>query len=154
MWKFADKNGPSCFPQGFTCPVVLWITLEVSLFKILGCYHLWRSFPTLFFYDTSSLWYVRNPSEENFTGLACSAFARRYLRNRISFSSSGYLDVSVLRVPLAWLCIHHTILRHYSKWVSSFGNLRIKVYVQLPEAYRSLSRPSSAPSAKAFALHP
>ena len=29
-----------------------------------------------------------------------------------------------------------------------------KVYVQLPEAYRSLSRPSSAPSAKASALHP
>ena len=102
----------------------------------------------------SSLWYVRNPSKENFTGLGSSAFARRYLRNRISFSSSGYLDVSVLRVPLAWLCIHHTILRHYSKWVSSFGNLWIKVYVQLPKAYRSLSRPSSAPSAKAFALHP
>ena len=102
----------------------------------------------------SPLWYVRNPNKENFIGLACSAFARRYLRNRISFSSSGYLDVSVLRVPLVWLCIHHTILRHYSKWVSSFGNLRIKVYVQLPEAYRSLSRPSSAPSAKAFALHP
>ena len=100
------------------------------------------------------LWYVRNPSEENFTGLALSAFARRYLRNRISFFSSGYLDVSVPRVPLAKLCIHLTILRHYSKWVSSFGNLRIKVYVQLPEAYRSLSRPSSAPSAKASALHP
>ena len=102
----------------------------------------------------SSLWHIRNPSKENFTGLGCSAFARRYLRNRISFSSSGYLDVSVLRVPLAWLWIHHTILRHYSKWVSSFRNLRIKVYVQLPEAYRSLSRLSSAPSAKAFALHP
>ena len=102
----------------------------------------------------SSWWYVRNPNKENFIGLACSAFARRYLRNRISFSSSGYLDVSVPRVPLAWLCIHHTILRHYSKWVSSFGNLGIKVYVQLPQAYRSLSRPSSAPSAKAFALHP
>ena len=102
----------------------------------------------------SSLWYVRNPNKVNFTGLACSAFARRYLRNRISFSSSGYLDVSVPRVPLAWLCIHHTILRHYSKWVPSFGNLGITVYVQLPQAYRSLSRPSSAPSAKAFALHP
>ena len=25
-----------------------------------------------------------------------------------SFSSSGYLDVSVHRVPDAWLCIHHT----------------------------------------------
>src|SRR3712207_9053055 len=58
---------------------------------------------------------VRNPSEENFTGLGYSAFARRYLRNRISFFSSGYLDVSVPRVPLIKLCIHLMILRHYSK---------------------------------------
>ena len=36
--------------------------------------------------------------------------------------------------------------------VSPFGNLRIKAYVRLPEAYRSLSRPSSAPDAKAFPL--
>ena len=36
--------------------------------------------------------------------------------------------------------------------VSTFGNLRIKAYLQLPAAYRSLSRPSSAPDAKAFAL--
>ena len=89
--------------------MVLWIISKVFSFKILGCYHLWRSFPTLFFYDTSSLWYVRNPSEENFTGLACSAFARRYLRNRISFSSSGYLDVSVPRVPHMQLWIHYML---------------------------------------------
>ena len=36
--------------------------------------------------------------------------------------------------------------------VSPFGNLRINAYVPLPEAYRSLSRPSSAPDAKAFPL--
>ncbi len=36
--------------------------------------------------------------------------------------------------------------------VSPFGNLRIEAYLQLPEAYRSLSRPSSAPDAKAFPL--
>ena len=35
---------------------------------------------------------------------------------------------------------------------SPFGNLRINGYLLLPEAYRSLSRPSSAPSAKASAL--
>ena len=39
-------------------------------------------------------------------------------------------------------------------WVSPFRNLRIKAYLQLPAAYRSLSRLSSAPSAKAFALRP
>jgi hypothetical protein len=35
------------------------------------------------------------------------------------------------------------------QWVSPFGNLRIKAYLQLPEAYRCSFRPSSAPSAKA-----
>ena len=36
--------------------------------------------------------------------------------------------------------------------VSTFGNLRIEAYLQLPAAYRSLSRPSSAPNAKAFTI--
>ena len=66
--------------------------------------------------------------------------------------SSPYLDVSVQAVPF--------LLLFYSKQddtvlpyrVSPFGNLRINAYVQLPEAYRSLSRPSSAPDAKAFPL--
>jgi hypothetical protein len=31
----------------------------------------------------------------------------------IVFSSWGYLDVSVPPVRLVWLCIHHTILKHY-----------------------------------------
>ena len=38
--------------------------------------------------------------------------------------------------------------------VAPFGNLRIDAYLRLPAAYRSLSRPSSAPSAKASALRP
>ena len=36
--------------------------------------------------------------------------------------------------------------------VSPFGYLRINGYLLLPEAFRSLSRPSSAPDAKAFPL--
>ena len=39
-------------------------------------------------------------------------------------------------------------------WVSPFRDLRIKGYVRLPAAYRSLSRLSSALSAKASALCP
>ena len=49
----------------------------------------------------------------------------------VDVSSSPYLDVSVQAVPS-----------------------RIKDYLHLPAAYRSLSRLSSAPSAKAFALRP
>ena len=48
----------------------------------------------------------------------------------------------------------YNVLRYGPEWVSSFRNLRINAYLQLPEAYRSLSRLSSAPSAKAFALRP
>ena len=38
--------------------------------------------------------------------------------------------------------------------VSPFGHLRIIAHLQLPAAFRSLSRPSSAPGAKASALRP
>ena len=38
--------------------------------------------------------------------------------------------------------------------VVPFGNLRIKGHLHLPEAYRSLSRPSSPPRAKASAMRP
>ena len=67
----------------------------------------------------------------------------------VSFFSYGYLDVSVPRVPLITLCIHLMIHAHYHMWVPPFGNLRVMGYVLLTAAYRSLSRPSSAPSAKA-----
>ena len=43
-------------------------------------------------------------------------------------------------------------LRFFTVRVSPFGNLRIEAYLQLPAAYRSLSRPSSALCAKAFTL--
>ena len=36
------------------------------------------------------------------------------LKIDFSFSSSGYLDVSVHRVPGVWLCIHHTSLEVHS----------------------------------------
>ena len=69
-----------------------------------------------------------------------------------SFSSSAYLDVSVQRVYL-----RTPIDSVHSVWVlprrvPPFGNLRIYTYLRFPVAYRSLSRPSSAPNAKASAL--
>ena len=70
------------------------------------------------------------------------------------FSSSPYLDVSVQAVHLLHLCIQYRIPRHDSRWVAPFGHPRINTYLQLPAAFRSLSRPSSSPGAKAFALRP
>ncbi len=70
----------------------------------------------------------------------------------VDFSSSPYLDVPVQAVPLARLfdSTHDDIFLICR--VPPFGNPRIKGYLLLPAAYRSLSRPSSAPDAKAFPL--
>ena len=55
--------------------------------------------------------------------------------------SSGYLDVSVPQVS--------SLAGDLNGRVSPFGNHRIKAYSQLPEAYRSVLRPSSPAHAKA-----
>ena len=70
----------------------------------------------------------------------------------VDFSSSPYLDVSVQAVPRVRLFHSTHADRVLLCRVAPFGNLRINVYVPLPAAYRSLSRPSSAPDAKAFPL--
>ena len=86
------------------------------------------------------------------SGLGSSAFARRYLQNRVfflflrvlrCFSSPGSLPY-----VMDWRMDDRGVLCR----VSPFRDLRIKGYLLLPEAYRSLSRLSSALSAKASAL--
>ena len=72
----------------------------------------------------------------------------------VDVSSSPYLDVSVQAVPSVYLFDSVYGTGVLLQWVSPFRNLRINAYLQLPAAYRSLSRLSSAPSAKAFALRP
>ena len=44
--------------------------------------------------------------------------------------------------------------RNRLRWVAPFGNLRVKGYLLLAAAYRSLSRPSSPPRAKASFMCP
>ena len=94
---------------------------------------------------------VRTP-ECTHSGLGSFAFARRYSRNRCfflflrllrCFSSPGSPPyVMDWRMDTYSLCT----------WVSPFRYLRIIAYLQLPEAFRSLSRLSSALSAKASTL--
>ena len=85
-------------------------------------------------------------------GLGSAGFARRYFRYRCfflflrllrCFSSPGSPPyVMDWRMDTYSLCT----------WVSPFRYLRIIAYLQLPEAFRSLSRLSSALSAKASTL--
>ena len=66
--------------------------------------------------------------------------------------SSGYLDVSVHRVCFLHLCIQYRMT--LTGRVSPFGNPWIKGCSHLPTAYRSVLRPSSPLSAKAFTKCP
>src|SRR5438552_12213238 len=52
------------------------------------------------------------------------------------------------------LCIQRVMMRHDSHRVSPFGHPRIEARLQLPEAYRSLPRPSSPSRAKASTVCP
>jgi hypothetical protein len=52
------------------------------------------------------------------------------------------------------LCIQVALMGHDSHRVAPFGNPRIKASLPLPEAYRSLPRPSSPLCAKASTVNP
>ena len=65
----------------------------------------------------------------------------------VSFSSSGYLDVSVHRVRFPYLCIQYGIPQRGGFPHSDIGGS--KLHCQLPPAFRRLARPSSPVIAKA-----
>ena len=95
---------------------------------------------------------VRNPEDIAISGLASFPFARRYLGNRCFFLFLGLLrcfsSEGFLRKAMDSL-YGDKVLPYR---VSPFGNLRVYGYLLLTAAYRSLSRPSSAPDAKSFSL--
>ena len=113
--------------------------------------HTMACFPKTVLLPLRSLIAVRTPQCTHY-GLGSSPFARRYSGNRVFF-----LFLRLLRCFSSPGSLRMTMDSPYGAmglpWrVSPFGYLRIIAYVQLPEAFRSLSRPSSALSAKASAL--
>ena len=72
-------------------------------------------FPKTLLLASSSLLQSTTPVRTR-SGLGSFPFARRYSGNRFSFSSSGYLDVSVPRVPFHTLWI--------GVWMTEVGSAR------------------------------
>ena len=70
------------------------------------------------------------------------------------FFSSGYLDVSVPRVPLHDLCIQSWMTADDGCRVPPFGHRRVVASLQLADAFRSLARPSSLWSGQASSVRP
>ena len=147
----ALRGGPRLFPQGSTCLVVLWILLAVIGFRVRGFHSLWLAFPKLFCYLFTLPSAVRTPDCTQ-SGLGSFPFARRYLGNHFCF-----LFLRLLRCFSSPGSLYMAMYSPYSDWssssrVSPFRNRRVNGYLLLTVAYRSLSRLSSALSAKASTL--
>ena len=87
-------------------------------------------------------------------GLGSSHFARRYSGNRVFFLFLRLLRCFSSPGSLPYVMDWRMDTWSLSRWVSPFGYLRINGYLLLPAAFRSLSRPSSPPRAKASAMCP
>ena len=127
---------------------------RLRIFSLTWLSHSPACFPTPFSSDSQYFYWSKTPNV--FLHLVWPlprSLATTYGIS-VDFSSLPYLDVSVQAVPHVYLWIQYTLHGHDSMWVSPFRNPWINAHLQLPKAYRSLSRLSSAPSAKAFALRP
>ena len=144
-------GGPPDFPQGSTCLVVLWILLAALKFRLRGFHPLWLAFPKPFAYPLAHLLQSVTPACTH-AGLGSSLFARRYSGNRCFFLFLRVLrcfsSPGSLHAPMDSVHDGGGLLRR----VPPFRNRWINGYLLLPNAYRSLSRLSSALSAKASAL--
>ena len=73
----ALEGGPPGFPQGFSCPVVLWIPASLSAFRLRGFHTVSPTFPGSSA-KLSSITPVLNPGQPKLAGLGSARFARRY----------------------------------------------------------------------------
>ncbi len=127
------EDGPPTFSQDNTCPDLL----DFTLYKILDT----GLSPTMAALSRAFS-YLQQCLRANPRSLAAT--------NGISvdFFSSGYLDVSVLRVRLVNLCIQLT-MTPYGAGLPHSEMSGSKAVYRLTEPYRRLPRPSSPLAAKA-----
>ena len=101
----ALRGGPRSFPQGFSCPVVLRMPLHAPCLRLRGFHPFQPAFPG------SSAGFPRAHLCGSLPRRACTPVWAPSLSLAatqeidVSFFSSGYLDVSVHRVPLHTLWI-------------------------------------------------
>ena len=133
--------------------MVLWILSAALRFRLRGFHPLWLAFPKPFSYLPARLRQSVTPVCTH-TGLGSFHFARRYSGNRCFFL--------FLRVLRCFSSPGSPCMAMYSPYsdrgllcrVSPFRHPRVNGYLLLTAAFRSLSRLSSALSAKASALCP
>ena len=149
----ALPDGPGGFAQNSSCSALLRIPLSLVSLRLRDYHPLWSNFPERSSHRLCTMAWSYNPED----ALLHLRFGLFPVRSPLLGESFVYfLFLQVLR------CFSSLRSPHYSSndncpsgsWVVPFGNPRIKDYLHLPEAYRSLSRPSSPPRAKASTRRP
>ena len=114
-WSYlAFWDGPHFFRQDFSCPDVLWILLAPSKFRLRGCHPLCLTFPSnSTIHPTTSC--SPYPVTITVTVWASPISLATTFGITVVFFSSGYLDVSVPRVPLIYLSIQYMITWYYPR---------------------------------------
>ena len=153
LWRFFPKASTRF--ESFSTPYADWwqhllIQADDSITRTVSLGYLLLTTPTL--YSSVNLSICRL-ADGNKLGLDCFSFARHYSRNRWLLSIPRPTKMFQFRhLPPISLWIQLMVMRHYSHRVSPFGNLRFKGCWHLPEAYRSLLRPSSVTYVKASVI--
>ena len=146
----ALRGGPRSFTQSSTCFVLLWILPLPSEF-VYGIFTLFDQISQNCSTFLRVTYAVLTP-ECTHSGLGSFPFARRYSENRFFFLFLWLLRCFSSPGSLPYVMYWRMDDWSFSSRVSPFRNPRITGYLLLPAAYRSLSRLSSALSAKASAL--
>jgi hypothetical protein len=151
----ALDDGPPSFTQGFSCPKLLRSPPGFAeAFDYGALTRFGRSFQTVRLARRVPWWRSYNPSRR--TGWFGLIPVRSPLlgESRLISVPTGTEMFQFPAFAPSGLWIQPAVTGYDPCRVAPFGNPRITGCLHLPEAYRSLPRPSSLPRAKASALRP
>ena len=145
-------DGPGGFAQDYSCPAVLRIPLGLVALRVRNCHPLWLNFPGHSPHAKSATAWSYNPgSASPHHRFGLFPVRSPLLGESLLFS----LPQGTKMFQFPWFAsVHSTDDRPSDGRVVPFGNPRIKGHLHLHAAYRSLSRPSSPPGAKASTRRP
>ena len=147
-------DGPPGFRRNFTCSVVLRILNRVINVSLTGLSPSVMSLSIDFNYTFDSVHQSYNPKEQALWFGLFPVRSPLLWKSRLLSLPTGTEMFQFPASSLLAVSISTKIITYQSNGVPPFGNLWITAYLQLPKAYRCSSRPSSAPSAKAFTMRP
>ena len=151
------ESGLPSFPPDYTCPVVLRIPLRVRHnFRYVALTLFGPAFQRVHVLSGLVTLLMRSYNPQSASTWVWA----------VPISLAATFGISVIYFPPGTEMVHFPGLAHTrllysagcsessSRRVSPFGDPRIKACLRLPEAYRSLPRPSSPSGAKASTVRP